>query len=704
MGACSHRIPFPLASVSGPLVPLAMMVLTALAVGALSLPRGASASEAEADGDRTLSPYFFVHSDDPSTDQLPLKSTEVNVSIAGVIADVSVIQRYRNDGLRPIEAEYVFPGSTRAAVYGLTMTIGERRLVAQIREKQQARAEFTAAKKEGKSAALLEQHRPNVFKMNVANILPGDEISVELRYTELLVPTDAMYEFVFPTVVGPRYVRNTPQSVDSFFDRWEDNPHLRQGQKPTMDFDLKVRLNSGLPIQEAASPSHRVYVHFADARRANVELQPDEKNGANRAFVLRYRLAGDAVDAGVMLYEGKDENYFLAMIEPPRRVTPAQIPPRDYVFIVDVSGSMHGFPLEVTKDLMRNLLRGLRVTDSFNLMLFSGGSMVLSEAPLPATPANINRAIQELERHNGGGGTELLPALKRALALPGAEDRSRSLVVVTDGYVNVEIEAFDLIRQSLGRANLFAFGIGSDVNRFLVEGMARAGQGEPFIVLNRGEAMEQAERLRQYIVAPVLAKAKLTAHDFEISDVEPLGIPDVFAARPVIVMGKWKGKRGGSLRLEGLGGEGDFVKKIDLAKVRPDNSNEALRYLWARHRIARLSDYEKLGTDPDRVQEITQLGLKYSLLTAYTSFIAVDHVVRNLEPGDAKRVRQPLPLPQGVSDLAVGGEVPTSPEPELFVMMGIAGAIAAWARRRNRKVAAAKARAAIIDGRAADVA
>ena len=203
-----------------------------------------------------------------------------------------------------------------------------------------------------------------------------------------------------------------------------------------------------------------------------------------------------------MLYEDGDEKYFLAMIEPPKRVAPAQIPARDYVFIVDVSGSMHGFPLEVTKALMRNLLAGLRPTDTFNVLLFSGDSAVLAPAPLPATPDNIERAIALINQQSGGGGTELLPALKRAMALPGGENRARSIVVVTDGYVSVETQAFDLIRNNLGNANVFAFGIGSSVNRFLIEGMARVGQGEPFIVTNADEADARAEALRRYIESP----------------------------------------------------------------------------------------------------------------------------------------------------------------------------------------------------------
>jgi Ca-activated chloride channel family protein len=639
---------------------------------------------AEDAADRTLSPYFFVHSDDPKVDKLPLKDTEVEIAVAGVIADVKVTQRYHNDGTRPIEAEYVFPGSTRAAVYGLTMTVGERRVVAQIREKQQARAQYAAAKAAGKSAALLEQHRPNVFKMNVANILPGDDIAVELRYTELIVPTDSIYEFVFPTVVGPRYTTDS-EAGTAPLDRWQRNPYLRQGEAPLGGFHLTATVNSGIPLKEVGSPSHNVQARFDGAQKAFVELPREGGNQANRDFILRYRLAGAAIESGILLFEGARENYFLAMIEPPQRVTPAQIPARDYVFIVDVSGSMHGFPLDITKQLMRDLLTRLRPTDTFNVLLFSGSSEVLADAPLPATEDNVQRGVAFIDSQQGGGSTELLPALRRALALPGAEDRARSIVVATDGYVTVETEAFDVIRESLGNANLFAFGIGSGVNRFLIEGMARTGQGEPFVVTNAGEAEERAEALRRYIEAPVLTKARLSATGFALYDMEPPGIPDVLAQRPVIVFGKWRGPRSGKLTLRGIAGEGPFERSFDLSKVRPDANNAALQFLWARGRIARLDDYQRLFNDADRVQEITQLGLEYHLLTQYTSFIAVDEVVRNTRPEDTQTVRQPLPLPEGVSNLAVGGEVPTAPEPELLVLIGVSAAAAAWARRRKAK-------------------
>jgi len=639
------------------------------------------AQEADESADRTLSPYFFVHGDG-ATEQLPLKSTDVGIDVAGVIADVRVTQHYRNTGTKPIEAEYVFPGSTRAAIYALTMTIGDRRVEAEIREKNQARAEYQAAKAAGQSAALLEQHRPNVFKMNVANIMPGDDITVELRYTELIIPTDGIYELVFPTVVGPRYV-SAAESVApaTAADHWQDNPTLHAGEQPPGEFKLHGTVNSGIPIRQLDSPSHQIRVQYSGGRRADLELL--DAKGANRDFILRYQLAGDAIESGLMLYENGGDNYFLAMIEPPRRVTAAQIPPRDYVFVLDVSGSMDGFPLEVAKRLMRNLLTGLRPTDTFNVVLFAGSSAALSPTPLAATPENIRRALDLTDMQSGGGGTEMLGALRHAFDMPGGENRSRSVVVVTDGYVDIEKKAFDLIRERLGESNVYAFGIGTSVNRYLIEGMARIGGGVPFIVTRDADADACAEDLRKYIEAPVLTHTKLSAQGFDIYDVEPPGIPDTLASRPVIVYGKWRGPRTGTLSLDGLTGAGEFHQHFDLAKVPPAKANAALRYLWARNRIARLDDYRHAGADT--AAEVTQLGLEYHLLTEYTSFLAVDKVVRNPRPEDSQTVRQPLPMPDQVSDLAVGSPLPTSPEPELFALVGVAGAIAAWARRKRKR-------------------
>lgn len=603
--------------------------------------------------DKTLSPYFFVKSDDPAADQLPLKSTSTEVSIAGVIADVRVVQVYRNEGEKPLEAIYVFPASTRAAVYGMKMTIGERTITAEIRKREEARKAYEQAKQEGKSASLLEQQRPNVFQMNVANILPGDEIRTELRYTEAIVPLDGVYEFVYPTVVGPRY-SNAKEASAPASEKWSANPYLHQGEPPATTFDMAVDLVSGVPIREMTCTSHKVDIQYKDAARAAVKLLESEKTGGNRDFILRYRLAGDAIDSGLLLYEGKDENFFLYMVQPPKRVTPEIIPPRDYIFIVDVSGSMHGFPLDISKRLLKDLVGNLRPTDTFNVLLFSGASQLLSEKSLPATSENVQRAAELIERQRGGGGTELLPAMERALGLPRAEGIARTVVIVTDGYVTVETEAFDLIRRQLGKANIFAFGIGSSVNRHLIEGMARVGAGEPFVVSKPDEAPARAAEFRKYIQSPVLTQIRLDFTGFDAYDVEPAGVPDVLAERPAIVIGKWRGQARGSITVHGITGAKRYNRTVDMASARPQDANSAIRYLWARSRIAQLSDYNMLRPNDERIGKITDLALKYNLLSNYTSFVAIDNMARRKD-GSLETVKQPLPLPEGVSDLALPG-------------------------------------------------
>lgn len=652
--------------------------------GAVDATAPMEAPESAGTADRTLSPYFAVDGGDPSVDALPLKSTKVDVRILGVIADVTVTQQYRNTGTRPLEARYVFPGSTRAAVHGLQMRIGDRLVAARIREREQARQEYDAGRQAGKTAGLLEQHRNNVFQMSVANILPGDVIDVELRYTELIVPTDGRYQFVFPTVVGPRY-NGAPGTASHRPERWIAAPFLRAGRKPTSAFELKVELATPVAVREAISPSHTLSLVPGKDGATLVRLA-DREPANDRDFVLDYRLAGDAIQSGVLLSRGAEENFFLAMVEPPARVPAGLIVPRDYVFVVDVSGSMHGFPLDTARTLMDDLLSGLRPSDTFNLVLFAGDSYLLAPRSVPASRPNVAAALDVLARNSGGGGTELVPALRRALALPLEPDRARSIVVVTDGYVGVERETFDLVRRNLSKANLFAFGIGSSVNRMLIEGMARAGQGEPFVVLDAGSAPDAAERFRRMIDSPVLTDVTASFEGLATYDVAPVALPDLFARRPIVLYGKWRGEPQGWLRVRGRTAAGPFEARVPIDARSATPRNDALRYLWARGRIAELTDQESIEGGDDRRDEILALGLGYGLLTQYTSFVAVHQVVRRSPADLLEDVDQPSPLPHGVSDLAVGATVPATPEPETAALLGVLGAIAgAWLYRRRRR-------------------
>ncbi len=641
------------------------------------------AQETGGEADKTLAPYFLVQGD-PSVDQLPLKDTRVDISVSGVIADVKVRQIYRNEGVRPINASYVFPASTRAAVYAMRMQLGNEIIVARIKEREQAKKEFEQAKEEGKSASLLEQQRPNVFSMSLANIMPQEQVEIELRYTELLVPTDNVYEFVFPTVVGPRYA--SPGSTNRKTDGFVETPYQRQGQKPASELHISTRIAAGLPIYDVSCPSHKVFPEWQSNGAAQLKLDDSDPFQGNRDFVVRYRLAGDQIASGLLLFQGADENFFLYMAQSPQRVATDTIPPREYIFVVDVSGSMEGFPLNTSKRLLRELIGKLRPTDLFNVVLFAGDSTLLSPQSLEANQQNIARAIGLIEQQRGSGGTELLAAMQQAMSLPRQEGISRSLLLVTDGFVAGEQGVFDHIRSNLNRCNVFAFGIGTSVNRYLIEGVAKAGMAEPFIVTEEDEAEGVADKFREYVQSPVLTDIQVQANGFDVYDVNPAHFPDLFAQRPIILFGKWRGPATGTIELTGKNSQGIFTSRVDVANTQPEEGNSALRYLWARSRIAELSDYA--DSRDENQKAITELGLKYNLLTRYTSFIAVREVVTN-PTGSAQDVNQPLPLPLRVSNLAVGGGTEVGSEPELIFLIAAALMIAATAiifKRRRRFV------------------
>ena len=609
------------------------------------------------DGDRSLAPYLTVlgAGGPEGTERVPLKETTADVAIAGVIARVQVHQLFENTGRVPIEAVYVFPASTRAAVHGVRMRIGQRVIEAKIDKKAAARETYEAARREGKRASLLEQERPNVFTMNVANIMPGDKIAVEMDYSEMLVPDESIYEFVYPTVVGPRYAGG----ADPGKDHWMANPHLSAGLPEPYRFDIKVHLETGIPIKELASPSHQIAVAYGGPARADVTL--GVPGGGNRDFVLRYRLSGDKIESGLLLWEGEGgggrrENFFALMMEPPRRPTAAQIPGREYIFLLDVSGSMHGFPLDTAKALMRNLLGKLRPTDYFNVVLFSGAAHVRSpRGSIPASPDAIAAAIADVENAHAGGGTELMGGLELAYKIPKSNQQlSRSVVVVTDGYVGVEAQAFRFIRERLSEANLFAFGIGTSVNRGLIEGMARAGQGEPFVVLRPDKAAAEADKLRAYIEQPVLSGVNVAFSGFDAYEVAPQKLPDLMARRPLVLFGKYRGHAGGRIEVRGTSGGGPLRQVVEVRPADVRAENGALRWLWARRWVELLDDERAMGAGKPAEDGITALGLDYHLLTAFTSFVAVDSQVVNAggQGQQGQTVRQPLPMPEGVSNLA----------------------------------------------------
>ncbi len=641
------------------------------------------------DHEATLAPYFVIEDADPKTDSFPLKETDVSTNINGIIAETYVTQTYANEGTNPINARYLFPASDNVSIHGMKMQIGDQIITAQIQKREEARETFETAKQEGKSASLLEQQRPNVFSMDVANIMPGDTVRIELHYTEMVISTEGIYQFVFPTVVGPRYASSASEEENPLADSdvrkessdpWIASPYLEEGKTPPGKYNITVKLSTGVPITSLSSKSHEINVEKSGDSIATVTLSHPENYAGNRDFILDYQLTGEEISSGLILDSQEEENYFMLMVQPPERYISDQLLPREYIFVLDVSGSMYGYPLDTAKDLIRDLVSGLKETDRFNLLLFSNSSMRMSKESVPATPENVQKAIDLIDQESGGGGTELAAALRNAISIPIDQNFSRSIITITDGYISEEKEIFEIIHKNLNHTNFFSFGIGDSVNRYLVDGIAKAGQGESFVVTDSEDAANTAERFRTYVQAPLLTDIQVHFEGFDAYEIEPPILPTLFARRPIVLFGKWRGEQTGTIRITGRRGNQDyvpstdtknaqdFVQEIDVSSIKTSENSNALRYLWARKKVERLTDYGAQKTDSELTKEmVTSIGLKYSMMTPYTSFVAVTETIRNPE-GESSDVSQPSALPLHVSSLAIGGYT-TGSEPGSWILL-----------------------------------
>lgn len=571
------------------------------------------------------SPHFRITSDGAATDALPLLMTSVDVEIIGFIANVTVTQYYKNDGDIPLEAIYVFPGATDSAVYEMEMMVGERRIIASIEEKQKARETYEAAKTEGKTTSLLEQTEHDFFQTRVGNILPGDDIQVIMRYTESLIPDRGEYSFRFPLIRQASEGSNRPSQAA---DGKETQTHTDIG------FDLTAFIVAGMPIVDLDSPSHDVDITYNNNGSAELILREEEIFSGDRDFVINYRLTGDRIQNGLLLYQGEKENFFLMMAQPPARVQSSDIPPREYLFAVDVSGSMHGEPLDTAKDAASRLLTQLRAEDRFNVYLFSGGNEAFAKESVPASIDNIDQAFEFIDSVQSGGATQLLPVLQTINQQPETDGISRSIIVITDGAIAVGADTLDYIRENLGSSNVFSFGVDHYINHSVINGMAEAGRGQAFYINGSHDDIERkTDHFLSYVSQPVLTDIDIAYPDsFEVYDQVPVGIPDVFSERPVYVIGKWRGRPAGDMIISGYSGSRPYRANYPIHGAYTGEQNKVLRLLWARERLSQMLNNANVSHMHANKDAITQLGLEYGLLTPYTSFVAVDELIRR-EPG-----------------------------------------------------------------------
>ncbi|MHC5056219.1 MAG: VIT domain-containing protein [Planctomycetota bacterium] len=662
----------------------------AAAVAAALLPF-TFASSARGDGEPGRAELKVVGAGD-GIEACPLEGTDVEADVTGLFARVRVRQRFRNPLPEKIEAVYCFPLPDGAAVDGFSMKVGGRVVRGIVRERAEARAIYSAAKRRGNVTSLLDQERPNVFTQSVANIGPGERVEIEISYVETVRFEAGAYEFVFPTVVGPRYMPGSPVSraadvpkelggkvaelagaarlstlPDASGRGWSPDtarvpdasrvspPVAAAGLRAGHDLSLTIRIDAGLPVLAVRSDLHEVDVRRAGFGRAVVTLAPGRAL-PDRDFVLRWEGSGGLEEAFLVHDEGRSGGrgrFFSLVLAPPRRVAPERVVPKEMVFVIDRSGSMTGFPLETAKEAMRLCIERMGPRDTFNVISFSGRTGRCFARPVPGSPSARADAEAFLDDLTGSGGTGMMPAIREALGGERDPDRVRIVCFMTDGYVGNDFEIIEEVRRTSGRARVFPFGIGRSVNRFLLDRLAHAGRGEVEYVTLRGGAPGAAERFQERIAAPVLANIEVDWGTLEVADVCPAAPRDLFADRPVVVHGRLLGPPDGELVIRGRTGSGPYERRIRVTPPDPGSRREALASLWARAKVREImmADMARLGLrEPDAAARaaIVKLGADFGIMTQFTSFVAVETRV-DTGPAPAKTMPVPVEMPSGVS-------------------------------------------------------
>ena len=576
----------------------------------------------------------FQDSSGKVLESLPLEFTQAQVQIIHGIAAVKLTQTFANRADTPLEAIYLFPGSAKSTVRGLTMTVGNRRIQAQIKKRNAAERTYTEAKTAGKTASLLKEVQVGTYELNVANILPGDQIKVEVDYVELLTPENGEYRLLLANTFG----------VDRYGETRSPNQRAGRSQSASDTvvkdaYFVSARVASGVPIAAVSSPSHKVISTRESANEFQVLLDPSDRRALNRDFELVYRLSGDEVQSGLSLYERDGQGWFLWTMDAPKNVGSAMIPPREFIFVLDVSGSMNGAPLDTAKILMRDLAEVLRPTDYINAIKFAGGSKLMSKQSVGASQATVDRLLSFVSQSHGSGGTQLLPALERAFALPKVA-ATRTVVIVTDGGIGTIEQSARLISDSNGGVGTFVFGVGGYLSRSVLNVLADAGHSAPFLVddVPGGDVAAAVKAFRAYVDRPLLSLVTLEFQGLSVADVHPQIVPVLYAARPLTVVGRYQPPASGKLIARGFGAKGRFERQIEIGAHRPDPHADALAFVWARREIDRLM---LQGAIENRSQ-IEQIGLDYGVLTSFTSFVAVDQKIRNAA-GASSTVQQPTP-------------------------------------------------------------
>lgn len=622
-------------------------------------------------------------------------NTDIVIQASGMIARTSVRQTFRNDGPHRVEGIYVFPLPDSAAVDRMRLHIGERVIEGEIREKEQARKEYTEAREAGKRTSLVEQQRANLFTTSIANLEPGATVVVEIGYLETIAFVDGLFSLRIPLTLTPRYIPGTPRegrkgsgwSADT--DRVPD-ASLITPPVTTQSSDHKVTLHAdieaGVPLELIASRYHPVSVTEIDAARGHHQVVlADSSAPMDHDIELAWRAKPESIAQAALFSETRDGMaHYLLMVLPPANESDDQSDElqqehatikRDLVFVIDTSGSMHGTSIEQAKKALLLGLNGLQPGDRFNVVQFNNVTSALFPGSVDASAGNLDRAGDYVRRLVANGGTEMRPALEQVLQAAGSETHLRQIVFITDGSVGNEVELVQLIEAQLGSARLFTVGIGSAPNGLFMRKAAEAGRGSFTFISALHEVEARMQRLVRKLEQPQVTGIQVEWTGGTDVIAVPDIVPDLYAGEPVLVRARLPNppRVSDQLTVSGDSPTGRWQVQLPLALQR---EHAGVASVWARGRIEQLLDDIRSGADEEEIRAtVVEMALAHHLVSPHTSLVAVDRTP--LPPATQVREQVPNLLPYGQSMQAIFGLPATATAQQLHYAVAVAALIVA---------------------------
>lgn len=593
-----------------------------------------------------------------------LMNTDVDIRVSGLVARVSVSQEFENTGNEWSEGIYVFPLPDRAAVDRMRLHIGERFIEGEIREKAAARQQYEQAKREGKKASLVEQQRPNLFTTSVANIAPGERVVVEIEYLEDLRYDDGRFSLRFPMTLTPRYMPGSPLP-DRQGSGWSaDTTEVADASliSPPMvsasrahRASLSVVLDAGMPLDTITSRYHAVNVAESNGLY-RIELA-SKTVPLDHDFELVWEPSAGAAPTAMLFREtiGDEPHYLLMVMPPSPEPAAAQAMPREMIYVIDTSGSMHGTSIGQAKQALLRALDRLHAGDRFNIIAFSSQPNPLFGASVVADAANLARARRFVAGLQASGGTEMRAALELALRNPAVETHLRQLVFITDGAVGNEEALFALIDQRLAGARLFTVGIGSAPNSWFMRKAAEVGRGTYTLISALNEVGEKMDRLFAKIEQPQVTNIDVQWPSGVVVDAYPEMVPDLYVREPVAVRARIVGplRDGDVIHVSGDTAAGAWARSLGLTNL---GESPGIGALWARARIEALIDAGARGADAKETRDqIVSTALTHHLVSKHTSLVAVDKTPARPVGEPLSRQQVPNLMPYGQSVNAIFG-------------------------------------------------